>query len=177
MPVHKQDSKGPRMRKGQFSKMVITRELWKRFTETFSEYKDMTWLEFYQSWLDMAETVRHEAICNPLGVKLGSFMGELKMQYLPYKFEAIDYNASQELGEKIAHTSIQTKGKAIKIKWERRWAVKRNKILQFYAFDATRDMNRIADKYVSENPEKIRVARNTLGGQSVWRTKLNRYAK
>jgi len=56
-----------------------------------------------------------------------------------------------------------------KIKWERRWAVRFNKMLQFFAFEPTRKMNTMAKKYTDTNPDKIRVARNTLGGFSVWR--------
>jgi len=42
-------------------------------------------------------------------------------------------------------------------------------MLQFFAFEPTRKMNTMAKKYTDANPEKIRVARNTLGGFSVWR--------
>lgn len=169
--VYSNNRKAPRMKKGQFSKMVITRELYAKFIETFPEYNSMTWEEFYQNWLDIAETTRYEAIYNPLGVRLGSHLGELKLQFLPYKFEANNYSASAEVGEKIPHLNLETKGKVPKIKWERRYAVKFNKVLQFYCFDETRELNKLAMKYVPDNLEKIRVARVTLGGHSIWRQK------
>lgn len=159
------------MRKGKFSKMVVTKELWQKFIQTLPEYKDMTWKEFYNNWLDIAETIRNEAIYNPLGVKLEKFTGELKLQYLPHKFKAVDNSTSTELGEKVNHLNIVTQGKVAKIKWERRWAVKFNKILQFYAFDETREMQKMAKEHILANPNSLRVSRNTLGGHSVWRQK------
>lgn len=171
--VYSNDKKAPRMKKGKFSKMVITKDLHKKFIEEFPEYSNMTWKEFYDNWLDIADKVRKEAIHNPLGIRLGSHLGELKLQYLPYKFKAIDKSTSNQLGEKVPFLNINTRGKVPKIKWERRWAVKFNRILQFYAFDETREMNRVAFAYMQENPEKLRVSRITTGGPSVWRQKTN----
>lgn len=169
-PVYQNDRKAPRMKKGKFSKRVVTKELYTSFIKEFPEYKDMTWAEFYQNWMDIAERVRHEAIWNPLGVKLGSYMGELKLQYLPYKFQATDRNAD----DGSTFINISTRGKVAKVKWERRWAVKFNKILQFYAFDETRELNRLAFEYTTLHPEKLRTARITLGGPSVWRQKTKK---
>lgn len=171
-PTYSNDTKAPRMRKGEFSNLVVTKELYKRFCVDFPEYK-LTWNEFYQVWLSIAEKIRQEAIYNPLGVKLGSYTGELKLQFLPYKFEAIDHTTSSKLGQKVKHLNIDDKGKVAKIKWERRWAVKFNKILQFYAFDETRELHKMAKEHVDKNGEKLRVARITLGGNSVWRQKRN----
>jgi hypothetical protein len=162
------------MKKGKFSKMVVTKELHKRFCETYPEHK-MTWEQFYKLWQDIAAKIRYHTIRNPLGVKLGSYTGELKFQYLPYKFKGKDYNGSEKAGESINHLNIISKGKTGKVKWERRWAVKFNKVLQFYAFDETRELNKMADKYASEFPELIRISRNTLGGHSIWRDKKYRY--
>lgn len=173
-PTYSNDRKAPRMRKGEFSKMVITKELHEKFIKEFPEYKDMSWKDFYQNWLDIAEMIRHETVHNPLGVKLGSHTGELKLQFLPYKFKAEDRATSEKQGEKLNHLQIESKGKTAKIKWERRWAVKFNKILQFYAFDETRELNKLAAAYVPENVDKLRIARVTLGGPSVWRQKTKK---
>src|SRR5688572_24406868 len=168
--MYQNDRSAPRMRKGEFSKMVITKKLYKSFLKEFPEYKDMTWRQFYDSWLEIAKEVRHEAIMNPLGVKLGSYLGELKLQYLPYKFKAID----PKTADGSEYININTKSKVGTIKWERRWAVKFNSILQFYAFDETRELHILAYPRTIENPETIRVARNTLGGVSVWRQKMKK---
>lgn len=172
-PTYSNDRKAPRMRKGEFSKMVVTKELHDKFIKEFPEYKDMSWKDFYQYWLEIAAKARHEAIYNPLGVKLGSYLGELKLQFIPYKFKAINKAASEIEGTPIPYLNIETKGKVPRIKWERRWAVKFNKILQFYAFDETRELNKLATQYMREdNIEKIRIARVTIGGHSVWRQKF-----
>jgi hypothetical protein len=167
-PTYSVDQKAPRMRKAKYSKSVVTDELCRSFLKQFPEYKLST-KEFYRLWMDIAETIREEAIFNPLGVKLGSYTGELKLQYIPYKLKAEDPHSSSEVGEKINHINLLTRGKVAKIKWERRWAVKFNKMLQFFGFEPTRKMNIIAKKYTDQNPEKIRVSRNTLGGFSMWR--------
>lgn len=172
-PVYSNDRKAPRMRKGEFSKTVVTKKLFEKFKEEFPEYTEMEWKKFYESWFDIAEQVRYEAIFNPLGFKLGSYLGELKLQYIPYKLIAIDTVTSALEGRQVPFLNIESKGKVPRIKWERRWAVKFNKILQFYAFDPTRELNRLANIYMDEdNREKIRTARVTIGGHSVWRQKI-----
>jgi hypothetical protein len=173
-PTYSNDRKAPRMRKGKFSKMIISKDLWRKFTKEFPEYKEMSWKDFYDNWLDIAETIRHETVNNPLGVKLGSYTGELKLQYLPHKFIAEDLSSSEEIGEKVNHLNITTRGKVAKIKWERRWAVKFNKMLQLYAFDETREINQMAKEYIDKHSDKLRVSRNTLGGPSIWRQKMNK---
>jgi len=162
------------MRKGEFSKMVITKELYKKFLREFPEYKDMQWEDFFNHWMAIASKIRHEAIWNPLGIKLGSHTGEIKLQYLPYKLKAMDYHSSEQIGEKTTFLNLTERGKVPKIKWERRWAVKFNKILQFYAFDETRDLNKIAHDYIQKHPDRLRTARVTLGGVSVWRQKFKK---
>lgn len=165
----------PRMRKGSFSIRVLTRETFKKFRKEYPEYKKMPWRDFYDNWCEIAERVRYYSVQNPLGVKLGSYLGEIKFQYLPQQKQALDRETSIQLGELTNYLDIPTRGKLGTVKWERRWAVKFNKILQFYAFDGARGINELAFKRATEFPELIRVSRNTLGGQSVWRQKMKQY--
>lgn len=162
------------MKKGEFSKMVITKELYSKFKKEFPEHKDLSWEEFYGTWLEIAGKIREEAIMNPLGVKLGFNCGEIKLQYLPYKFIAKDHGSGQKLGEETTYLNLINKGKVARIKWERRQAVKMNKILQFYAFDPTREMNKMADKHIQLHPEKLRTARVTTGGRHAWRLNVKK---
>ena len=157
------------MKKGKFSKHVVTKELWKSFREKSTEYKDISWEDFYEAWQEIASTIRQETVHNPLGVKLGAYAGELKLQYLPHKFEAIDPNLSGEVGKKTKFLNLTTRGKVAKVKWERRWAVKFNRVLQFFGFEGHREIKDMANKHILKNTDSIRVARNTLGGHSVWR--------
>jgi len=174
-PTYSNDRSAPRMRKAEFSKSVITNELFKKFKKEFPEYKDLTWKEFYQCWLNIAKKIREQVVQNPLGVKLGSYLGEIKLQYIPYKFKAVNHWESIKVGEKIPYLNIETKGKVPRIKWERRQAVKFNKILQFYAFDETREVKKLAAEYIrNDNADKIRTARVTIGGHSVWRQKFKK---
>jgi hypothetical protein len=96
------------------------------------------------------------------------------LQYLPYKFKAIDNKISEELGEKTQNLHIITNGKTGKIKWERRQAVKKNKMLQFYGFNPIRDLNFMARDRINRDPNSLRISRNTLGGYSIWRQKIKR---
>ena len=173
-PLYSIDRKAPRMRKGEFSKMVITKELFSKFLKEFPEYKGMKWPQFYGTWLEIAEKIRYEAVNNPLGVKLGGYTGELKVQYIPYKMNIPLEKESNEAGERVFAQNFESKGKPACVKWERRWAVKFNKILQFYAFDETRELTKAAGEYIAKNPTAIRVSRITIGGPSVWRAKIKK---
>lgn len=172
--VYSNDRTAPRMKKSKFAMRIINHDLWKEFVEKNEEYKDMTYQQFCNYWSDISQTIRNEVVTNPLGVKLAGYTGELKLQYLPYKFEADDHILSAELGEPVNHMNLVSKGKVATIKWERRWAVKFNKILQYFAFDPTREINKLAKIYADANPEKLRVSRVTLGGKSVWRSKTGK---
>lgn len=170
--VYSNDTSGPRMRKAQFSKIVVTKDLFKKFLNEFPEHKGMTWNTFYKSWLEIAEKIRYEAVNNPLGVKMGSYTGELKVQYIPYKMDIPNIPASREAGEIVNNFNFESKGKPARVKWERRAAARFNKILQFYAFDETRELTIAAGKHISENPNSIRVSRVTVGGQvNIWTQK------
>jgi len=168
-PKYSNNPKSPRMRKGRFSTQIVTDELIRNFLKDFPKYKDFSLKDLKSVWNDITETIREETIINPLGVKFGAFTGELKYQYLPYKFKGSNHKISEELGKETNHLNIMTKGKTGKVIWERRWAVKFNKILQFYGFEEDKKIRDLSKKYTDINPEKIRVARNTLGGHSIWR--------
>lgn len=173
-PKYYNDRKGPRMRKGEFSKSVVTRELYKRFIKENPEYKSLTWRDFYDTWLEIAAKIRQEAIYNPLGTKLAYFCGELKLQFLPFKMDTVDEIASQKYGFEVLHHRLDTRGKVPTIKWERRKAVKMNWILQFYAFNETREVRRLTKHYLKDNAHRLRTSNITVSGYSYWRKKLGK---
>lgn len=177
-PVYFNDRKAPRMKKGKFSIHIINKELYWNFIYDNQEYEKITWDEFRDLWDDIATTIREEVVENPLGVKLPKFIGEIKVQYVPSRnHEHIDNTTSAELGYKVKHMGVVNGGKGGKVKWERRWAVKFNKMLQFFAFQPTRNLSKLAGKKFDKDPEKIRMSRNTLGGNSVWRNRMYKYKK
>jgi hypothetical protein len=155
--------KAPRMRKGEFSTLIFGKKLWKKFKQDIPEYKEISWNEFKQIWVEITETIRNEAIMNPLGVKLPLYLGELKYQYLPYKYKALDVDSTEKNEDAVNHMNLITRGKTGKIKWERRWACRFFKMLGFYSFENDKRMNAIAKKYTMENPEKIRISRALKG--------------
>lgn len=158
-PIYSNDRTAPRMRKAKYAEQVITNELWKEFRKRHPEYKGKSNKELNELWGDLAFTIRQEAITNPLGIKLGSYTGELKLQYIPYKFKADNKIGSEEIGEKINHSNLLTRGKVAKIKWERRWAVRFNKMLNFFAFAATRELEKLAKEHIDKHPEQVRMGR------------------
>lgn len=159
------DRKAPRMGKAEFSTHVLTKELYANFVRAFPQYRALDWPSFRACWEDIAKTVQTETIFNPLGVKLPFYLGELKLQFLPYRYRAVDRHQSVELGEEVRHLNLATRGKVAKIKWERRRAVNSNKVLQYFGFCNDRKMNKLANQHLTENPERVRIARTTLGGR------------
>lgn len=169
-PIYQRNPKAPRMRKGAFIYNVINKELWIAFRHQYPEYISYTDRQLNKLWADITTTIQDEVRLNPNGVKLGGYNGELKFQYLPFKWDEVpDKYNTQEEGQPLNHVNLLTKGKVAKVKWERRWAVKFNKILQFYGFSPATKLEKGLSKYILENPEKIRTSRSTLKGYSVWR--------
>lgn len=157
------------MRKGEFSSIIVNRETFKKFKDEFPEHKDITWKDFSELWGDIAETIRDQVITNPLGVKLSYYNGELKLQFVPNKIETgLNAKASYEIGERVNELNLNSRGKTCKVKWERRYAVKFNRMLQFFAFEPYRKLTKMASVYTDANVEKLRTARNTLGGKHAW---------
>lgn len=153
------NNKAPRLSKKDFSTQIFTKELFENFKKEFPEYKDMKWDFFKSRWLEIAETIRNEWVMNPLGVKLNYYLGEGKTQFLPSNFKGVDRNSTIQNGEFTNHLNILTRGKVAKIKWERRWAIRFNRMLEFFAFEPDRKMKQIAKIYIPDNMDKIRVSR------------------
>jgi hypothetical protein len=59
--------------------------------------------------------------------------------------------------------NLHNRGKTGIVKWERRFAVRYNKWLQYFAFDACDLLKKEANKTVLENPDSIRISRITTG--------------
>lgn len=158
----------PRLKKGKYSNSVITKDLYKRFKTEFPEYSHFSWEDFYIRWMEIAETIREEAIFNPLGVKLGSYMGELKLQYIPYKFMATDPKTSKEEGKRVNFLNITSRGKVAKVRWERRQAGRFNKMLQLFGFEPIRQLSRMAKSRIKANPLELKIARNNPINDNLW---------
>lgn len=163
------DKNAPRFRREKYAVNLITDELIKEFKNKYPEYKELPDSKIKKDIKKMFEEVANEAITNPLGIKLPNYIGELKLQYIPYDFKAVDQTTSAELGERVNFLNIETRKKVARIIWTRRWAVKFNRMLQFYAFEPSGVFGHKANEYVLKNPEKLRVARNTTGGKSAWK--------
>lgn len=158
-PIYFNDRTAPRMRKAKYSEQVITNELWRELKKKYPEFKGKTNKELNTLWGDIATIYRKEAISNPLGAKLGSYTGEIKLQFLTSRFKAENKSVSEQLGQRVNYANLLTRGKVAKLKWERRWAVRFNKMLQFFAFGATRELEKMAKEYIDANPEKLRVTK------------------
>lgn len=158
--IYENGSSLPRLGKGKYSKILITEELWKEAIANNPDYKEMSYKEFQRIWKAIADSFKDTVINNPLGVKAPFFMGEWKIQYLPYRLEVIDHASSNELGEQIPFLNLHTKGKVCKLMWERRNARRYNRVLDLYAFEALQQgfRDEVA-KAIMKNPERYRVTR------------------
>jgi hypothetical protein len=156
--------KGPRFSKLKYTHKISTKELFEDFQKRYPEY-DIDLKEFEHIWLDLiAPEIQKEAALNPLGIKLPFYVGELKLQWLPYRPKEIDFNHKDRQGEIVPLLNLMNGGKVPKLKWERRNAVRYNRWLQFYGFTPSREIEKLAKKKIEENPNDLRVSRVTLGG-------------
>ena len=158
------DRKGPRFKRGKFTYKISTEELYQEFKKNYPEY-DISKKDFEYIWLDLlVPEIQNETVNNPLGFKTPFYIGEVKLQWLPYRPEKYDFKHKLETGEKVPRVNLQNGGKYHKLKWERRNAVRYNRWLQFYGFTHNREIDKLAKKKLSQNPGDIRVSRVTLGG-------------
>jgi len=157
-------SKGPRFSKKDYTYKIGILELFTAFQKNYPEY-NISQKEFEHIWLDLlVPEIQNQAVNNPLGIKLPFYIGEIKLQWLPYKPNKIDFNYKQREGEDVPLISLKNGSKVHKVKWERRNAVRYNRWLQFYGFTHNRDIDKLARKKLDENPNDLRVSRVTLGG-------------
>lgn len=141
----KASPKGPRFKKTPWKVDVVTRELFKNFRKDYPEFKSTTFERFRDIWRNIiAPEIRHEWIHNPLGIKLPYYIGELKLNWVPYKnphFPNMEYG-----------------GKTPKIAWERRNAVRYTPTLQFFGMEPCRLVEEAAKKKARYDNKEIRVA-------------------
>lgn len=156
------DKKAPRFGKGKFSTSIINKKaLHKKFIQKNPQYKDVPWEKIVSIWDNITDEIKNQVVTNPLGVKLRYYLGDLKLQYVPYKLKATTLNGEEILRD----VNIHSRGKVAILKWERRNVVKYNKWLQYFAFDPIRNLQISASNAIFNNPEKFRTARVTLGGR------------
>jgi hypothetical protein len=150
----------PRLGKAKYSKLLVTNELWKQAIAENPEFKGMKYREFLEIWEAIATTFKETIIENPLGLKAPFFIGEWKVQHLPYRPKTQDYKASEEVAKKIPFLNLHTKGKTGKLIWERKSARRYNRALDLYAFEPLQQGFRDeVSKALQRNPERYRVAR------------------
>ena len=158
------ERKGPRFSKKDFTYKISIDELYEQFHIRYPEYK-ITKKEFEHLWLDiLVPEINNQIVNNPLGFKCPFYVGELKLQWLPYRPKAYDFAHKDKTAEKVPLINLTNGGKVHKLKWERRNAVRYNRWLQFYGFTHSREIDRMAKKKLAENPDDMRVSRVTLGG-------------
>lgn len=157
--IHKYDPHAPRLGKGEFSKILVSKDLWKKAVKANPDFANMSWKEFWDIWCLIGIETVNEIAENPLGVKLPFFLGEWKVQYLPYKPKTQDNVTSAEIGDIVPYLNIHSKGKVCSIIWERKDARRYNSVLDLYAFEEDKKLTLKAAEAVNKNPDKYRVSR------------------
>lgn len=157
------DKKAPRFGKGKYSKTLINKSrMYKTFIKKYPQFKDKSWEDILETWVLITNEIKKQVTQNPLGVKLKFYIGEIKLQYVPYKIKSFKFDTDNNLKREL---NLHSRDKVAVIKWERREAVKYNKWLQYFAYDPARDLQTMASKAIFDNPEKYRTSRVTLGGR------------
>jgi hypothetical protein len=151
--------KKPKFGKKGFVHHIFSRQLYRDFLKAHPEYKEKSWKEVKDTWENITEEFREQIAKNPLGVKMKYYIGELKFQYLPYKFKVKTNNG----GEMVKEMNLHTRDKVGILKWERRAAVRYNKWLQYFAFDACSKLRIKAKEMIDENSDAVRISRVTTG--------------
>ena len=155
---------GPRFKKTPYTHKIKTQELYDEFQKTHDDF-NISLKEFEHIWLDiLVPEIQEQVVMNPLGFKMPFYVGELKLQWLPYNPKKIDFNHKLNTGEEVPLMNFKNGNKSPKLKWERRNAVRYNRWLQFYGFNPARGIDKLARKKLMENPNDMRVSRVTLGG-------------
>lgn len=154
--------KKPRFGKAGFVYHIFTRRnFYKEFIKAHPEYKDKSWDEIRDTWEEISKEIRNQVAKNPLGLKLKYYIGEIKFQYLPYKLKTIIPISGEE--ENRRTLNLHNRGRTGIVKWERRFAVRYNKWLQYFAFDACNLLRKETKQTVLDNPDSVRVSRITTG--------------
>lgn len=163
--VYQFNGKMPRLGKKEFATTVLSHDLYKRAISESPEFAHLSWKEFQKIWVEIAEELKNEICTNPLGVKLPFFLGDLKVQYLPYKRENQDALLSAQLGEPIPHLNLHSKGKAGKLIWERKDARRFNRSLDLWAFEAADLFEDQVGSALKQSPDKFRISRTRVANK------------
>lgn len=151
----------PRFGKSGFIYNLLAKEnFYDAFKKEHPEYAHKTWKEVVEAWANISEEFREQIAKNPLGVKLKYYIGELKFQYVPYKFKVTRTNDRQAPFREL---NLHNRGKVGVFKWERRAAVRYNKWLQYYGFDPCDLLKKKGKEMIEEHPDAIRTCRITTG--------------
>lgn len=163
-PVYKNILTLPRMKKMEFSSILINREFYAN--EISPKDLGISYEEFLSIWEKITDKIKQQVSSNPLGVNLPFFLGELKVNYLPYKIPLVDDVSSQEIGIEVPRLYLNSKGKRASIVWERKKARRFNNILNIYAFEPMQATFRDAVRNALKlTPELFRVGKLKLANK------------
>lgn len=159
-PVKKINLNAPRFGKGQYIYQVVCRKLflcWRRE----SGYREMTLRQFKNIWELIAAEVRLQVVENTHGVRLPFFNGDISTNYVDMLRRHINTKASQEQGYIIHHLDWHSNKRPGKICWSVRHAMRQNRWVRLYGFDACRELTKAASEGFKNHPEIFRMARTT----------------
>ncbi len=148
------DRKAKRLGKAEFSTNIFSEKLFSDWMKT-GKY-NISFSEFTLIWESIYKLIQNEIVNNPHGIKLPFNCGEIVTQYLPKKVKATDPSSSNDLGEKINHLNIATKGKVAKIVWTRKYSSQFNPYINLFGFEQTREIGMKLNKKIQETPEIFR---------------------
>lgn len=152
-----------RYRPIKYTKKVISKELYKKWKETYPEYSKYSYKEFCKYWSLIANEYKNLICSNTHGIRLPFYMGDISLKYVTSTDINKNYKASNETNDSVGHLNFITSGKNGKIVWSIDYARKFNCELPLVGFQSCRDLTKRAAFSFRENPELFRITKISKG--------------
>lgn len=150
------DKKAKRFGKSRFSTNIFCKALYEEWIGENPHYSHISFEEYSRIWKQVTEQVQDVVVNNPQGIKFPFHCGEMIVQYLPKIIKATDIAAAIEIGDKVNHLNIATKGKVAKISWIRKLAARFNPQIVLFGFEQTRILGQKVNAKLMDTPELFR---------------------
>ncbi len=152
-----------RFRPTNYTKKVISNELYEKWRKTYPEYSKYTFKQFKELWGMLASEYKNIVVSNSHGIRLPFYMGDISLKYVMSSQLNRNYVSSEKASEPVGHLNLITSGKNGKIVWSVDYARKFNAELPLIGFQSCRNFTTMAANSFKENPELFRIAKVSKG--------------
>ena len=124
--------KDVRFRPTNYTKKVISKELYEKWIKQYPEYSNYSFKDFKKFWETIASQYKKVITSNPHGVRLSFYMGDISLKYVFFTEVNRNYKLSNQINEPVGHLNFITSGKPGKIVWSVDYARKFNAELPLF---------------------------------------------